>query len=619
MEGRTKGKVCTLWKGNLMTPIKAEQVGLHEVLSHADLSDMDATVHDARYYTEAEVDTLLSDGTIDHGNLSGLGDDDHTQYLLASGGRALAGAWDMGNQILTNVNMDSGDIATAVVNTEWDAAYSHISADGSSHTYIDQSVIIGASPTFEGANFTGVPDGGLSSSYLLADGTRALTGDWAWGANNISGTGDFTTTGQVYIDHDTSGVVTENLIEAEGKLESTTQNTTMNFFMADMDNGSSYPSAGTQTKVGYAVDNSLRHNQTGGTYDHYGGYFHMGSIAELPASALAVDHFITGLELKRSFINVGSGGGGSWNDVTAIGLKLTGWKHASDLFDGIAGTFTRYAIYSDGGDVELADGSISTTGTLGAGAITGTSLTDGIATLTGGSLTSFKAGSLTTNGFVRTSGGDGTLSVDTTPYIEDTTDIIKDTHIDWGTGATQVSAVDIPIADSGSIITGTEVETALQENRTAIDLNTTHRGSDGSDHSFINQDVTTTGTPTFAATLLTDKIKFTQADGNEYIDSLNDGYMDYGATTGHRFNVGGGMVASIDSGGNVYATGSHQSPLFQLFEVSSDPSEPSEGESVLWMSDGTGYGDDGDVCIASQAGGVTHKAILFDHSAGAAW
>jgi len=35
--------------------------------------------------------------------------------------------------------------------------------------------------------------------------------------------------------------------------------------------------------------------------------------------------------------------------------------------------------------------------------------------------------------------------------------------------------------------------------------------------------------------LALDKIAFTQTDGNEYIDSLNDGYMDYGATTQHRF------------------------------------------------------------------------------------
>lgn len=34
-----------------------------------------------------------------------------------------------------------------------------------------------------------------------------------------------------------------------------------------------------------------------------------------------------------------------------------------------------------------------------------------------------------------------------------------------------------------------------------------------------------------------DKVIFTQTDGNEYIDSLADGYMDYGATTAHRFNA----------------------------------------------------------------------------------
>jgi hypothetical protein len=40
---------------------------------------------------------------------------------------------------------------------------------------------------------------------------------------------------------------------------------------------------------------------------------------------------------------------------------------------------------------------------------------------------------------------------------------------------------------------------------------------------------------------------------------------------------------------------------------------------VVWLSDGTGLGDDGDVIIASTAGGVTNYAILFDHSAGTLW
>lgn len=34
-----------------------------------------------------------------------------------------------------------------------------------------------------------------------------------------------------------------------------------------------------------------------------------------------------------------------------------------------------------------------------------------------------------------------------------------------------------------------------------------------------------------------DKLIFTQVDQNEFIDSLADGFMDYGATTGHRFNT----------------------------------------------------------------------------------
>jgi hypothetical protein len=113
-------------------------------------------------------------GEIDHGSLAGLGDDDHTQYLLADGTRALAGAWNMASERLTNVNIDTGDINTAVTQTNWDAAFTHISNDGSDHSFINQSVISGASPTFDGANFSGIDHGGLDglgdddhTQYLL--------------------------------------------------------------------------------------------------------------------------------------------------------------------------------------------------------------------------------------------------------------------------------------------------------------------------------------------------------------------------------------------------------------------------------------------------------------------
>ena len=68
-----------------------------------------------------------------------------------------------------------------------------------------------------------------------------------------------------------------------------------------------------------------------------------------------------------------------------------------------------------------------------------------------------------------------------------------------------------------------------------------------------------------------------------------------------------------------YLTALTKGALIGGIERSADPTEPAEGYYVIWMSDGTGKGDDGDVMIASQAGGTTNYATLFDHSAGAAW
>ena len=55
---------------------------------------------------------------------------------------------------------DGGNFITlgldSTLKSNYDAAYSHISADGSSHTFIDQSVVSGGSPTFDGNNFTGI-------------------------------------------------------------------------------------------------------------------------------------------------------------------------------------------------------------------------------------------------------------------------------------------------------------------------------------------------------------------------------------------------------------------------------------------------------------------------------
>lgn len=67
---------------------------------------------------------------------------------------------------------------------------------------------------------------------------------------------------------------------------------------------------------------------------------------------------------------------------------------------------------------------------------------------------------------------------------------------------------------------------------------------------------------------------------------------------------------------SVATSASFEATVLTMTERSSNPTAPAEGKFVIWMSDGTGHGADGDVMIASTAGGVTNYGTLFDHSAG---
>jgi len=90
--------------------------------------------------------------------------------------------WNTGDDI--DASKLSGTIPAAVLQTEWDAAHTHISESGASHTYIDQDVTSGSSPTFDGSNFTGIPDGALDTDYV------EVAGDTMTGALVIDGSAD---------------------------------------------------------------------------------------------------------------------------------------------------------------------------------------------------------------------------------------------------------------------------------------------------------------------------------------------------------------------------------------------------------------------------------------------
>ncbi len=111
-------------------------------------------------------------------------------------------------------------------------------------------------------------------------------------------------------------------------------------------------------------------------------------------------------------------------------------------------------------------------------------------------------------------------------------------------------------------------------------------------------------------------------DGDLFIAPVTDLHLAPG--TGNTIIDSGNFVAANDiltlSGiviGSAAVSADDGAIVF--IERSADPTEPAEGSAVIWMSDGTGKGDDGNILIASQAGGTTKYGTLFDHSAGSAW
>jgi len=80
----------------------------------------------------------------------------------------------------------------------------------------------------------------------------------------------------------------------------------------------------------------------------------------------------------------------------------------------------------------------------------------------------------------------------------------------------------------------------------------------------------------------------------------------------------GGILLDNDvtlPAGKALTTETTYTDILKLKEQSADPADPPNGETTLWMSDGTGSGDAGDLMMKITVGGVTKTIILVDYSA----
>jgi len=108
-------------------------------------------------------------GVTDHGDLTGLGDDDHSLYLLQSGVEGLTGNWDVGNYDLTAKDITSDEFYRTGI--------------GNYSAWIE-SLAVGGGVTDHGA-LTGLSDDD-HSIYVDKDGEEGLTGDWDVGNYDLT-------------------------------------------------------------------------------------------------------------------------------------------------------------------------------------------------------------------------------------------------------------------------------------------------------------------------------------------------------------------------------------------------------------------------------------------------
>jgi len=73
------------------------------ITSHLDLTDIGVNTHLQIDSHIADSTIHFTEGSIDHGSIAGLADDDHTQYLLIDGTRAMSGNLNMDSNSITNI------------------------------------------------------------------------------------------------------------------------------------------------------------------------------------------------------------------------------------------------------------------------------------------------------------------------------------------------------------------------------------------------------------------------------------------------------------------------------------------------------------------------------------
>lgn len=191
-------RALEVWLNNTLVPTAEDGV-----TSHSELSDVATSDHHARYTDAEAVSAVGPVGESDHGALSGLGDDDHPQYLKLTGGTLT------GNLVGTNVYANNFYDPSTFTGITMNANNMSFAVGNNSRMGISQSsgdITFRNKTTFaielmwdesQGRwEFTSVPYVGTDAvlvegdldDYLALDGTHVMTDDLDMGDQTIDNT-----------------------------------------------------------------------------------------------------------------------------------------------------------------------------------------------------------------------------------------------------------------------------------------------------------------------------------------------------------------------------------------------------------------------------------------------
>ena len=177
-----------------------------------------------------------------------------------------------------------------------------------------------------------------------------------------------------------------------------------------------------------------------------------------------------------------------------------------------------------------------------------------------------------------------------------------------GTGTTNISndmavntdKMTVDSATGNTVVAGTLDVTGITSLTTDLTVNTDKMTVDGA-----------TGNTVIAGTLGVTGITSLTTDL-----TVNTDKMTVDGATGDTV-VAGTLDVTGDTAvtGTLGVTGNTTLTAILLTEKSADPDDPAEGSTVIWMSDGTEEGDDGDIMVKITAGATTNTFTLVDFDA----